>query len=153
MRTRVTSLLTLLELAACIAPSAPGRGEYTISGTALGSALVSGQDACVFGARLSVDTPFQGRWEGLTTLGFSRLLQHNGQPVERDTIYHAHWARLTQLGPDSITLALSGPITVTLAAARDDPYSYTGDWVCDKRFPFADDSSKPNPGRWGLLTY
>jgi hypothetical protein len=140
-------------LPACEAPAAPPNGKYTVGGTAVGSSQVPGRDACTWGAWIYLDTPFAGYWKGTTTLGFGRLFTRNGHVVSQDTNYRLHPAELRQQGADSIVLSLTGPIALTFSAARQDSYSFDGDWVCDNRFPFADDSSKPNPGRWGVVTY
>ena len=147
------STLVIATMGACLSPAATSPGKYSLSGTA-GGGMAPGYDACVFGASVPITGPLIRPWEGRVTIGFSRVLVRNRIGVKRDTNLVAHSIRLTPRAPDSIIVSLIGPITVDLVAVRDsDPSAFSGVWVCDNRFPFADDSSRPNPGGWGILTY
>jgi len=151
MRARRTVMIAIFAMA-CLGPTVPPQGKYTLSGTVVGGSQI-GADACVFGSWIPIAGSLTQPWEGRVTLGFGRLMKRNGRVIKRDTNFVGHWIRISPQGPDSVLLSLVGPITIDLRAARTDPTSFTGAWLCDTRFPFADDSSRPNPGLWGLLTY
>ena len=147
------STLAIAIMGACLSPAATSPGKYSLSGTAAGG-VAPGYDACVFGASVPITGPLIRPWEGPVDIGFSRIRIRNGTRVKRDTNLVAHSIRLTPRAPDSIIVSLTGAITVELVAVRDnDPSAFSGVWVCDNRFPFADDSTRPNPGGWGILTY
>ena len=150
--TRSCIVLTALVSTACLGSTVAPRGKYTLDGT-VGGRLEPGTDACVFGAWIPISGPLTHPWEGRVTLGVGRLMVRNGEPIKRDTNFANHWLRLVPQGSDTVLLSLVGPVTANLVAVRTDSFSFTGNWICDGQFPFADDSSRPNTWKWGLLTY
>ena len=151
MNARYLALATLVS-AACLGSTVAPRGKYTLDGT-VGGGLQPGADACNFLAWIPITGALTHAWEGHVTLGAGRLMVRNGEPIKRDTNFVDHWLRLVPKGSDTVLLSMVGPVTVDLAAARTDSFSFVGNWVCDARFPFADDSSRANMGKWALVTY